>query len=142
MPSPYHTGAGELPGRLLEGDTKPGTSRRRVWGKMEASLHDASESGLIEDVRLRLDHGADVDAPGRLRPNYYGWDGGGTLLYLACKAGHADVVLLLLDRGATVDWSADASERTPFFVVCAEGRADIAIRDATPPSWRGCRQCD
>ena len=36
------------------------------------------------------------------------------------------MVLLLLDRGATVDWTADASERTPFFVACAEGHADIA----------------
>mmetsp|Transcript_17976 Transcript_17976/g.56125 ORF Transcript_17976/g.56125 Transcript_17976/m.56125 type:complete len:93 (+) Transcript_17976:118-396(+) len=47
---------------------------------MEASLHDASESGLIEDVRLRLDHGADVDAPAATAKLL---GRGGTPLYLS-----------------------------------------------------------
>ena len=73
------------------------------------ALHDASELGHLERVRLLLDEGAGVDAED---------DSNGTPLHRASWAGHLEVVCLLLDKGARVD-AEDMFKRTPLhFASC------------------------
>ncbi len=58
------------------------------------ALQDASENGHVGVVRLLLDKGVDVNAPGGT------W---GNALLNACTRGHEEVVKLLIDRGASID---------------------------------------
>jgi cytohesin len=66
---------------------------------MALSLHEAAQQGQRERVQQLLAAGADVDEEGQ---------GHSTPLYIAAENGHYQVVLLLLDAGASVT-AADAS---------------------------------
>ena len=59
-------------------------------------LHVAAMAGQVQSVRLLLDAGAAVDAPGP-----------GTPLLLAAGSGHLEVVKLLVERGADVNAADD-----------------------------------
>jgi uncharacterized protein len=60
----------------------------------ERPLHLAARHGLIDDMRILLREGADVDARGDL---------GLTPLHNAAMKGHIAAVQLLLEHGADVD---------------------------------------
>ena len=72
---------------------------RLVGGKslireLGSSLHIAAANGQTSVVKVLLDRGANMDAPGDDR-----W----TALHYAARLVHIDVVKVLLDRGATID---------------------------------------
>ena len=58
---------------------------------MENEMMDAVRNGDIENVKLLLDNGIDINIRDRF---------GGTALNLASSGDHTDIVRLLLDRGA------------------------------------------
>jgi hypothetical protein len=60
-------------------------------GGEERPLHMAASDGLIDDIRILLREGADINAAG---------DIGLTALHFAAMKGHAAAVELLLERGA------------------------------------------
>ncbi len=55
-----------------------------------SDLHRACETGNIEEVRLLVDSGADIEVK-----NNDGW----TPLYVVSRNGHIDIVKLLVDLG-------------------------------------------
>lgn len=55
----------------------------------ETALHRASEAGILDAVKLLLEHGANVNAT----DNY-----GNTPLHFACGCGWTNIVALLLDH--------------------------------------------
>jgi len=59
------------------------------------SLHEAVAEGDVEQVKLLISRGADVNA----RDKGTGW----TPIFKATNAGHAEVVRVLLDKGASAD---------------------------------------
>jgi len=71
--------------------------------KPSKSVHEAALDGDIEQVKLLISQGADVNAE-----NEAGW----TPLHCAARYGHIDVVEWLLARGANVR-ARDASGQTP-----------------------------
>lgn len=73
----------------------------------ESVLMTASAVGVVESVNLLLNHGAVVDWRD---PNF-----GQTALMLAAREGHADVVALLLSRGADPNASTRIGQ-TPAFI--------------------------
>jgi ankyrin repeat protein len=80
----------------------------------------ASQFGYIEIVRLLLDAGED--------PNRYNPVGGhshGTPLHHAAAAGHADVLRLLIERGARLDAKDTLWHATPAEWAAHEGRTEI-----------------
>ena len=52
-------------------------------------------------------------------------DGGATLLFSSCQAGHEEVVKLLLAEGARVD-QADNKGATPLFITSQNGHQGVA----------------
>ena len=64
----------------------------------ETPLETASRIGWLPGVKVLLDHGASVTHGERL--SHYDPP---CALFWACKEGHADVVRLLLERGADID---------------------------------------
>ncbi len=60
----------------------------------ESDLIDIVDTGDIEKVRSSLDGGADVNARDR---------DGNSALYWASYKGYADIISLLLERGANVN---------------------------------------
>jgi TonB family protein len=106
-----------------------------------AQLRLWAQAGETESVRelLAENEDLDVDAPGQ---------GGWTALMFAAKAGHDDILLLLIDAGADIQRTGDAGE-TPLHIAATYGRtktvrillgagADITVRDAEghPPLYR------
>jgi ankyrin repeat protein/beta-lactamase regulating signal transducer with metallopeptidase domain len=85
-------------------------------GKPTKSLHQASADGDIEQVKLHLSQGADVNAKDRR---------GRTALHRAAYEGHADVVKLLIDRSADVN-AKDKWGNTPLGLTTIYGYRDVA----------------
>jgi hypothetical protein len=84
------------------------------------ALAMASQFGCIDIVRMLLDAGED--------PNRYNPVGGhshGTPLHHAAAGGHADVVQLLVERGAHLDAKDTLWHATPAEWAAHEGRAKI-----------------
>jgi len=80
----------------------------------------ASQLGHVEILRMLLDAGED--------PNRYNPVGGhchSTPLHQAAAANHADVVKLLVERGAQLDWRDTMWNATPADWARHEGRSEI-----------------
>jgi len=75
------------------------------------SLQQAAADGDIEQVKLNLSQGADINAKDNT---------GRTALHRATYEGHADVVRLLIDRGADVN-ARNRSQRTPLHSAAMKG---------------------
>jgi ankyrin repeat protein len=80
-------------------------------------LEDASLKGFTAIVAMLLDHGALV--------NYISAGSGATALYSAASFGKADVVELLLKRGANPNLCG-ASRKSPYEAASENGYSDIA----------------
>jgi len=78
----------------------------------------AARSGKIEAVIVLLGMGANVDGVGRRT--------GRTALHEAALQGHAEIVRLLLDSGASTSVQ-DANRETPRDLAQRAGRADILV---------------
>ena len=80
----------------------------------------ASQFGRTDVVRLLLDAGED---PNRYNP--LGGHSQSTPLHQAAVAGHPDVVRLLVERGAKLDWKDTLWQATPAEWARHEGRTEI-----------------
>jgi beta-lactamase regulating signal transducer with metallopeptidase domain len=84
-----------------------------------SQLHRAASGGHVDQVRMLLDLGANVNIEqGTYR---------GTPLQYAAFRGHGETVQVLLDRGAKVD-ARDTNGRTPLVWAAMGGHADVAER--------------
>lgn len=70
--------------------------------------------GNMENIKTRINAGLDVN---KVIP-------GSSLLHLAAKQGHLDIVQLLLDNGAEV--SPESSPESPLYLAASEGHLAIA----------------
>jgi hypothetical protein len=89
-------------------------------GDRHWALALASQFGHLEIVRMLLDAGEDPD-----RYNPLGGHSQSTPLHQAAVAGHPDVVQLLVERGARLDWKDTLWQATPAEWARHEGRAEI-----------------
>jgi hypothetical protein len=80
----------------------------------------ASQFGSVEIVRMLLDAGED---PNRFNP--VGGHSQSTPLHQAALAGHLDVVRLLIERGARVDWKDTLWQGTPADWAHYQGRSEV-----------------
>lgn len=97
----------------------------RDWGEeMWLGLHRAAQNGSVELVTLLLDAGASVDARTRFRTPMHGR---ATPLILASRAGHGEVVRLLIDRHSDTGLL-DANHRSAISVAAEAGHVEIAHR--------------
>lgn len=91
-------------------------------------LHLAAFFGRREAVDRLLNAGADLQATSRNALK-------NTALHAAIAGGHADVALMLIERGARVD-VADAGGHTPLHIAAEGGRVEVArallMRGADP----------
>lgn len=85
--------------------------------KLHAPLHEAAESGCIEDIMLLLNNGANVNAI----HHYHGE----TPLHWAAEKGHEETVRLLISRGANIEARNFLNDRTPLWVAVNAGHKDI-----------------
>ena len=67
-----------------------------------APLHTACEQASVEDMRLCLDRGADVDERDAQDQ---------TALDIACRLDHVDAATLLIERGADLNLRIDLARR-------------------------------
>lgn len=79
-------------------------------------LHQAAGFGLLKDCAVLIDYGAEVD---------YQNPQGRTALHEAARGGHADVVRLLLERGAAHDLVDTQHAWTPLHQAAAGGQLDV-----------------
>lgn len=79
-------------------------------------LRRAASAGDVAKVRALLDAGADPNAGNRY---------GATALSFACDKGHAEVVKLLLERGARVDVKDTFYNSTPVVWAAMKGHAEV-----------------
>jgi len=70
-----------------------------------SALHAACQQNRIDEIRLCLDRGDDVDATDGKD------DEAVTALYIACE--HVAAATLLLERGAKVNWAEWEDQMTP-----------------------------
>jgi ankyrin repeat protein len=75
-------------------------------------LRDAAESGKLDKVIRELENGTPVDCTS--------YSSGKSALHLAAAGGHADVVKVLLERGASVE-AKDAGGETPLHLAVIHG---------------------
>ena len=78
-------------------------------------IYSACANGQIENVRLLLGQGTNVNAVNGDKE---------TPLHIACYFGNLDIVRLLLASGANVDAVNDDKE-TPLHIACRKNRLDI-----------------
>lgn len=83
---------------------------------MSQEIFEAAREGDLKSLEALLDGGTDVDAE-----DEQGW----TALSWAAGQGHADLVRLLLERGAD-PIHAGRDQRTPLMIARAAGRRDAA----------------
>ena len=80
------------------------------------SLHQAAADGDLEQVKLHISNGADVNAKDQR---------GRAALHRAANAGHIEVVRLLIEHGADVNIG-DKLKRTPLEHAAVAGRTEVA----------------
>ena len=90
-------------------ETKPTAEQKPEPAK---SLHQAAADGDIEQVKLLISKGADVNERG-------GW--GNTPLHYASREGHAEVARLLISKGAYVNAPDGRNAMTPLHCAAASG---------------------
>ena len=84
---------------------------------LERLLYDAAEKGSVQDVSVLLDKGVPI--------NDKSW--GVTALFWAAYNGHGDVVKLLLDRGASIEFiRLDGYRSSALIGAAATGQIEIA----------------
>ncbi len=93
-------------------------------------LQDAALKGSTAIVGLLLDHGA--------RPNQISTGSGSTALYNAASFGRADVVKLLLARGAEADLCG-SQQVTPYSIAVANGFPEIATEIQSRGGSKACK---
>lgn len=89
-----------------------------VKARLNSKLRDAACDGDIKAVEDLLAHGASVDS----RDRYCG----STALMWAVLEGHADIVRLLADRGATLEIKNNNGYTAVSLAATDPGRAEIA----------------
>ncbi len=94
----------------LDNGGDPNAAKKYEWPR----LHAAARDGYLEEVRLLISHGADVNAVAF----------GQTPLHMAAWGGNIEVVKLLAANGAKID-ARDNWEITPLCLAAAGGRADV-----------------
>lgn len=82
----------------------------------QATLLWAAEHGHIDNVRLLIEQGADVD----MQDNR----GGVSPLYWAAEQGHSEIVTILIENGANVDHGG-AYDARPLHAAARHGHIDI-----------------
>ncbi|VXB16211.1 conserved hypothetical protein [Burkholderia sp. 8Y] len=78
-------------------------------------LHLAARTGAIEDIKILIEIGADIDVPGDL---------GNTPLHQAAMSGQVEAIKLLLKCGAKKHLK-NEFEQTPLDVAVLSGRDEI-----------------
>lgn len=84
--------------RLVDDNSVDINASAKAFG---TALDQSSHKGYIEIVKFLLNHGADVNKQSR-RVRYSPQDGRYPLMSASCR-GHADIVRLLLEKGAHID---------------------------------------
>ncbi len=108
----------EYPASTIIPSTKLMMERVRQ-AKEEKSLIEAVEKGDIEQLKLLISEGADVNNV--KDPN------GLTLLHLAAKQGHADITALLINKRAVVNARDEHTySKTPLHWAALKGHAAVA----------------
>jgi len=80
------------------------------------SLHEAAAAGDIEQVKLLISKGSDVNAKDRM---------GRTALHSAAEKGHTNIVKFLIDRGADINATSWGDRQTALHRAAGEGHADV-----------------
>lgn len=96
--------------------------------RVTSPIHIATENGHIDVVKLLIKNGAKVNNTINIRNttlktyyengtfSMYGYSTIGiTPLYIASKQGYTDIVKLLIDNGANVNYTTITSSTTPFY---------------------------
>eukprot|EP00435_Cladocopium_sp_Y103_P064004 s368_g25.t1 len=81
-------------------------------------LHYAARNGHVAPMRLLLEAGAEIDAPGS--------QGGESPLYVAAACGHLEAVRFLVQNGAQKDLPSDVYGPSPLLRAVYMGHVDIA----------------
>jgi cytohesin len=126
----FQTLLDEHPTNKVVASTKRMTQRVQK-AKKEKTLVEAVENGDVEQLKLLISKGADVDA--KVKAEVVRSDGdafyveGWTLLHLAAMEGHADIAAILINKGADIharneDWFG----ATPLLCAARLGHADVA----------------
>jgi ankyrin repeat protein len=89
-----------------------------------SALHAAAQVGNVMLVRQLLEHAASLES--RCNGFHYESKDGCTPLHLAVGYGHADVMEILLDKGAEVD-SKDAHKQTPLHLATNRGYVEGSL---------------
>jgi ankyrin repeat protein len=116
-----HADAGKPHARVQ--DERAAGVRQQLAQKKEKKLvllHNAARDGYHAAVRSLLQ----ID--GSTRADKNGTDTQGrTALFLASREGHADVVVVLLNKGASVDLARKEDDATPMYVAAQRGHTDV-----------------
>ncbi|KAF3939746.1 Ankyrin-2 [Dactylella cylindrospora] len=95
---------------------KEDVADRLALTRLNRSLLQAAREGRVEDVKMFLDRGADLEAE----------DGNGqTALSIAATKGYIGVAALLIDQGAEIDALEDEYDLTPLHFAAWKGHAEV-----------------
>ena len=119
-------GAVKVVGLLLKSNADPNISGRDGTSPLE----DASLRGFDTIAGMLLDHGAVVD--------YINSGSGTTALYAAASFGRADVVKVLLSRGANPNLCG-SNRKSPYRAALEQGNQDVAKLIQSHDGVEGCR---
>ncbi|XP_078665268.1 uncharacterized protein LOC144907778 [Branchiostoma floridae x Branchiostoma belcheri] len=89
----------------------------------EALLH-AATIGCLQDVKAALKSGADIDYA-QERNEFTGTRLCRTALYIACFAGHTDIVRLLIRKGASLTKRSTDTSSPPLLIAASQGHTKV-----------------
>eukprot|EP01015_Nassula_variabilis_P005856 TRINITY_DN1440_c0_g2_i9.p1 TRINITY_DN1440_c0_g2~~TRINITY_DN1440_c0_g2_i9.p1 ORF type:complete len:1034 (-),score=302.89 TRINITY_DN1440_c0_g2_i9:4-3060(-) len=99
---------------LLEGDNPVDVNAKSKEGM--AAIHFAALTGSTACIEVLLEHGANIDLPGKMRM---------TPLIIAASKGHLDCVKLLLEKKAKIN-AKDKLKRNALVLACRNGHLKVA----------------